>query len=106
MSKFSLLERIVSRPFQSAMAGAVLVLLVEVCRYTLDIRDGRMPLSLLSGAGQLLFLVALGEVIQRAVQKKSEMTIPQYIALAVVVGLACSGIIVRTAVGMYRWVYL
>ena len=28
------------------------------------------------------------------------------IALAIIVGLASSGIIIRTAVGMYRWVYL
>ena len=106
MSKPSLPDRLLARPVWPAMAGAVIVLLVELCRYTLDIRDGRLPLNFLSGAGQLLFLVSLGELIHRAVTGKSEVTLPQYIALAIIVGLACSGIIIRTAVGMYRWVYL
>lgn len=106
MSKPTLFERVLARPFWSAMAGALVVLIVELCRYTLDIRDGRLPLNFLSGAGQLLFLVSLGELIHRAVTRKSEVTLPQYIALAIIVGLASSGIIIRTAVGMYRWVYL
>lgn len=88
-------QEIERRPARYAIAGFLCILVVDILRATFSFETGRIPLNVLAGSGQIVGLLALGELIYQMRYKNLRISPLRLSGIAMVAFVALLLVVAR-----------
>lgn len=88
-------KKIEQRPVSFVIAGFICIVVVDILRASFSFEAGRIPLSLLAGCGQIVGLLALGELIYQMRYRNLRVSILRLSGIAILTVAAILLIVVR-----------